>query len=71
MAGDDTILRTKCLKEVNEDFHQGDKLNFALDSELLPELVKCFDEDEEVIRELASRAITLVAATEKGRIILI
>jgi len=30
MDGDDPILRTKILKEINEDFHQGDKLNMAL-----------------------------------------
>ena len=72
MAGEDNVLRTKILKEVNEDFHQGDKLNFALDSEvLLLELVRCFEEDDEVIRELGARAIIKVAGTEKGRIILI
>ena len=71
MAGEDNVLRTKILKEVNEDFHQGDKLNFALDSDILLELVRCFEEDVEVIRELGSRAIIKVAGTEKGRIILI
>ena len=71
MEEDDNVLRTKILKEVNEDFHQGDKLNFALDSELLHELVRCFDEKDEVIRELASRAIIKVAGSEKGRIIMI
>lgn len=71
MAGEDNVLRTKILKEVNEDFHQGDKLNFALDSDILLELVRCFEEDDEVIRELGSRAIIKVAGTEKGRIILI
>ena len=70
MAGEDNVLRTKILKEVNEDFHQGDKLNFAMDSEILLELVRCFEEEDEVIRELGSRAIIKVAGTEKGRIIL-
>lgn len=32
MAGKDDILRTKVLIEINEDFHQADKLNFALES---------------------------------------
>ena len=71
MASTDNILRTKILKEINEDFHQGDKLNFALESEVLTELVNCFGEEDEVIRELASRAIIKVASTEKGRMILI
>jgi hypothetical protein len=71
MGGEDNVLRTKILKEVNEDFHAADKLNFALDSEILAELIRCFDEEDEVIRELGSRAIIKVAGTEKGRIILI
>ena len=44
MQGDDNILRTKVLKEINEDFHQADKLNFALDSGILEQLIKCFKE---------------------------
>lgn len=32
MAGDDNVLRTKVLTEINEDFHQADKINFALES---------------------------------------
>ena len=72
MAGKDDILRTKVLIEINEDFHQADKINFALSSSnLLRELVKCFAEKDEIIRELASRAILQVACTEKGREILI
>jgi len=46
-------------------------LNFALDSTILTELVKCFKEEDIVIRELASRAVLKVACTEKGRNILI
>ena len=42
-----------------------------MDSEILLELVRCFDEEDQVIRELGSRAIIKVAGTEKGRIILI
>ena len=58
MAGKDDVLRTKVLIEINEDFHQADKINFALtSSNLLKELVKCFAEKDKVIRELASRAV--------------
>ena len=71
MAQNDNVLRTKILKEINEEFHQGDKLNAALDSEVLYELARCFDEEDVTIRELASRAVIKVAGTEKGRYILI
>lgn len=71
MTGTDNVLRTKILKEINEEFHQGDKLNAALDSDVLYELVRCFVEKDEVIRELASRAFILISNTEKGRYILI
>ena len=68
----DNVLRTKILVEINEDFHQGDKLNFALDSsDILRELVSCFDESDETIRELASRAIIKVACSHDGRQFLI
>lgn len=71
MAGTDNILRTKVLIEINEDFHQADKLNFALESDILKQLVKCFSEADNIIRELASRAVVKVACTEKGREILV
>lgn len=86
LAGNDNVLRTKILKEINEDFHQGDKLNKALEPKaeqdnkdgkeqdtdtILNELVRCFDEEDDVIRELASRAIIKVACSEKGRFTLI
>ncbi len=67
MAGSDDILRTKVLTEINEDFHQADKINSALESNILFEFVKCFSEADPVIRELASRAVLQVARTEKGR----
>lgn len=68
MRSDDDILREKIVKEVNEDFHQSDKINFALQSSsLLAELVKCFRQSHDSIRELASRALVQVAKTEKGR----
>jgi hypothetical protein len=35
MGTTDNVLRTKILREINEEFHQGDKLNAALDSEIL------------------------------------
>lgn len=57
MADNDDVLRTKVLIEINEDFHQADKINFALESNILKELVKCFFEEDNVIRELASRAV--------------
>ena len=70
MATTDNVLRTKILKEVNEEFHQGDKLNDALTSDILKQLVNCFYEEDKTIRELASRAIIKVASTKVGRDIL-
>lgn len=68
MAASDNVLRTKILVEVNEDFHQCDKLNISLDSDLPDQLIKCFSEkDHDEIRELASRAIRKVACSERGR----
>lgn len=67
MSGKDNILRTKVLVEINEDFHQADNVNMALDSHILDQLVRCFIEKDDVIRELASRAILKVATTDKGR----
>jgi hypothetical protein len=80
MGTTDNKLRTKILIEINEDFHDGAKINQAIqpkfvgegeEEEELPtilnELVRCFDEEDEVIRELASRAMIKVASTEKGR----
>ena len=32
MESKDDVLRKKVLTEINEDFHQADKLNFAIDS---------------------------------------
>ena len=67
MAGTDNVLRTKVLIEINEDFHQADKVNVALNANILGELIKCFKEEDETIRELASRAVLKVACTEQGR----
>ena len=70
----DNVLRTKILTEVNQEFHAGDNVTVALESDadpyLLTELFACFDEADETIRELASRAIIKVASTERGRMIL-
>ena len=71
LSGTDSILRTKVLIEVNEDFHQADKLNFALESDILKQLVRCFTERQDIIRELASHAVLKVASTERGREILV
>ena len=46
-------------------------MNFALESTILSELVKCFKEADNDIRELASRAVLKVANTEKGRKIIV
>lgn len=47
-------------------------MNFALESsEILKQLVKCFSEKDDVIRELASRAVLQVACTERGRGIIV
>ncbi len=71
MAGRDDILRKKVLIEINEDFHQADKLNFALNSRILEELIRCFKEIDPSLRELASRAVIQVACTNHGRTTLI
>ena len=67
----DDVLRKKVLIEINEDFHQADKLNFAIDSGILMQLVYCCRDKDDTLRELASRAILKIAATEKGRVTLV
>lgn len=42
MKTTDNILKEKILKEINEDYHQADKVNFSLQSGLLDECIKCF-----------------------------
>ena len=71
MKGEDPVLRKKVLVEINEDFHQADKLNEALDSGILMNLIYCCRERDNVIRELSSRAILKIANTEKGRVTLV
>lgn len=63
----DTDLRTKVLVEVNEDYHDAQKVSHTLKSGMIEELVKCFKEENDTIRELASSAIKKVANVEKGR----
>lgn len=41
LAGEDNVLRTKVLVEINEDFHQADKVNVALSAVIIPQLIKC------------------------------
>jgi hypothetical protein len=67
MKTTDNILKEKVLKEINEDYHQADKVNFSLQSGLLDECIKCFKHDDNSIRELASHAVLLACATEMGR----
>ena len=71
LKSDDDLLRTKVLVEINEDFHQADKLNFALESSILQSLLTCFSHKEANIRELASRAVLKIANTEMGRVVFI
>lgn len=71
MKSTDMILRKKCLQEINEEFHTADKLNEALDHGILMQLVYSCRETDDGIRELASRAITQIANTEKGRVTLV
>lgn len=68
---DDDILKNKVLLEINEDFHQADKLNFALESDILQQLLSCFSHKEAHIRELASRAVLKIANTEMGRVVFV
>lgn len=71
LNSNDQVLRRKVLIEVNEDFHQADKLNSALESEILVRLVACFEDKDSEIRELASRAVLKVTNTEMGRVIFV
>jgi len=71
LQSDDNVLRTKVLVEVNEDFHQADLINQALDSNILVSLVSCFKDSDNVIRELASRAVLKVTNIEMGRVVFV
>lgn len=67
----DDELRTKVLIELNEDYHQADKINESLKTQILIELVKACKEKDDTIRELASRSICCIANTAMGRQILV
>ena len=71
MKATDQVLRKKILVEINEDFHQADKLNEALDSGILMCLVYCCRETDDAIRTLASSAVLKISNTEKGRVTLV
>jgi HEAT repeat protein len=64
-------LRTKVLIEINEDFHQADKVNEALKTNILVELVRGCQDHDDTIRELASRALVSIGNTAWGREILV
>ena len=70
-GGRDDQLIIKALREVNDDFHDAVKVNQALDSTILQKLVTCFSDKDDVIRELASRAVMQIARVERGRQILV
>lgn len=71
LQSNDDVLRTKVLIEINEDFHQADKLNYALESPILQQLLTCFSHKDSNIRELASRAVLKIAGTEMGRVVFV
>lgn len=71
LQSDDNVLRTKVLVEVNEDFHQADLINQALDANILVSLVSCFKDTDNIIRELASRAVLKVTKIEMGRVVFV
>ena len=71
LKSSDDVLRTKVLVEINEDFHQADKLNFSLESNILQSLLACFNHKDANIRELASRAVLKIAGTEMGRVVFV
>mmetsp|Transcript_39466 Transcript_39466/g.39017 ORF Transcript_39466/g.39017 Transcript_39466/m.39017 type:complete len:288 (+) Transcript_39466:27-890(+) len=66
-GGRDDKLITKALKEINDDFHDAIKINLALGSTILEKLVALFEDKDDVIRELASRAVMQIARVERGR----
>lgn len=55
--GKDDGLWTKVLIEVNEDFHDATLLVSVLESGMIEELINCFEDKDNIIWELASRAI--------------
>ena len=55
------ILKLKTLKEISEDFHGGDNITLALlSSQLLEVLIEHFDNKNDEIRKLVSRAVVII-----------
>jgi hypothetical protein len=67
----DNVLRTKVLIETNEDFHRADKVNEALNTNILVEIMKLCKDKDDNIRELASRTLVSIANTNFGRRLLV
>lgn len=67
----DNVLRKKVLIEVNEDFHQADNVNEALTTDILVEFTKACTEEDDTIRELASRTLVAIANSSWGREVLV
>jgi HEAT repeat protein len=59
------------LIETNEDFHQADNVNEALQTEILVELIRACTDKDDTIRELASRTLVCIATTQYGREVLV
>ena len=72
LSGDDNVLRTKILIELNEDFHFGDRVVEALkSSQIIEELMRGMKDKDEKIRELSSHAVLLVGKCELGKVTLV
>ena len=67
----DNVLRKKVLIEVNEDFHLADNVNEALTTDILVEFTKACTEEDDTIRELASRTLVAIANSSWGREVLV
>lgn len=71
MKHGDSILQKKVLFEINEDFHQADNVNEALNTNILVEFLRACGEKDDEIRELASRTLVSIGNTAWGREILV
>lgn len=65
------MLRKKVLIETNEDFHQADNVNEALNTDILVEFINACQDKDNTIRELASRTLVSIANSSWGREILV
>ena len=59
------------LIETNEDFHQADNVNDALNTDILVEFIRACEDEDDTIRELASRTLVSIANSSLGREILV